>query len=132
MQREYELKFNFPPSDNLHLNLKTQQSRRRIKPAAARNRNFEVSLSFPQCAFLLTQPFTPTTLSDRIDEMLFLDLGFHRVSKRLIQCMSAFHYLETSSNTTATTTTTCCLVVDSGFSLTHIVPTVNARAVVSI
>lgn len=93
-----------------------------------------------QCAFLLTQPFTPTTLSDRLDEILFTDLGFQRVSKRLIQCMAAFRYLEMTNKTIDTTNyeeniqkknTICCLVVDSGFSLTHIVPTVHARAVVN-
>ena len=117
LQREYEIHHSPQQYPSKFNSVKKKNS----KPV---NAHFPESI--PQCAFLLTQPFTPTTLSDRIDEILFLDLGFQRVSKRLIQCMSAHHYLQTTKDTSS-----CCLVVDSGFSMTHIVPTIDAKAVVS-
>ncbi len=78
-----------------------------------------------------------------------------KVGRRLIQCMSANYYLSQLSSISdqeskkANTTTSfsilkeqlgqrvindntgCCCVVDSGFSLTHIVPTVQGLAIVS-
>lgn len=116
LQREHDKRFPGLTSSN-------QKKFKKKKPPPSMNTY--ITESNPHCAFLLTQPFTPTTLSDRIDEILFSDLGFQRVSKRLVQCMSAFHYLKTTKDTTS-----CCLVVDSGFSFTHIVPTLDATAVV--
>ena len=78
-----------------------------------------------------------------------------KVGRRMIQCMSANYYLSQLStipgqeskkadNTTSFSilkeqlgqsvindNTDCCCVVDSGFSLTHIVPTVQGLAIVS-
>jgi actin-related protein 6 len=102
------------------------------------------------CVVLLTPPFTPTVLDDAIDQTVFTDLGFGRCIKLLLPSMAAYRYLHhtnstgnTSKNRTeenGTTTnvlapfsldgTQCCCVVDSGFSFTHVVPTVNTKAVV--
>ena len=123
------------------------------------------TLSSAACqVLLLSQPFTPRSIADRVGEVLFRDLGFVRVGTVLGQCASAFRYVDNddlearmelrlvnnsgSSDSsgggdedptdTADATekipftddeTRCCLVVDSGFSLTHVVPTYQCRAV---
>ena len=126
LQREHEKRFPDPSSTPSN-----PQPMGRFTKKLTKKKTLPTMPTFtesnPHCAFLLTQPFTPTALSDRIDEILFMNLGFQSVSKRLIQCMSAHNYLKTTKDTTS-----CCLVVDSGFSLTHIVPTLDTKAVVSI
>mmetsp|Transcript_16498 Transcript_16498/g.36623 ORF Transcript_16498/g.36623 Transcript_16498/m.36623 type:complete len:692 (+) Transcript_16498:80-2155(+) len=100
---------------------------------------------------MLTQPFTPRSISERIDEVCYDDLGFDVVGKIMIQCASAARYLDGLVRPTrddggdgdtmhddasadggrllSDDGTRCCLVVDSGFSLTHVVPTFECRAV---
>ena len=100
---------------------------------------------------LLTQPFTPRSISDRVDEVWFRDLGFVRVGKILGQCAASARYVdpegrgelrlvnggviregegaEAQISHPDDDETECCLVVDSGFSLTHVVPTYQCQAV---
>lgn len=107
------------------------------------------TLSSMNCqVLLLTQPFTPRSISDRVDEVLFRDLGFVRVGKILGQCAASARYVDpegrkelrlvkgggSSAGEEAQVfpiddETECCLVVDSGFSLTHVVPTYQCQAV---
>ena len=111
------------------------------------------------CVMLLAQPFTPRGILEREDEVWFRDFGFGRVLRRLGACCSAHLYLKEcetsdfgkgveevgrsgggqgSQNHHVRTRglendrTGCCCVVDSGFSVTHIVPTVKSHAIVSI
>jgi actin-related protein len=107
------------------------------------------------CLVLLTPPFMPTVLEDAIDQTVFTDLGCGRCIKLFLPSMAAFRYLHrTHTITTAATSTMeaeddstiamnslapfsfdgtqCCCVVDSGFSFTHVVPTVDTKAVVRI
>ena len=88
---------------------------------------------------LLTQPFTPKSISERVDEVWFRDLGFVRVGKILGQCAAAARYADPEERKELRLVhndvppdddgTECCLVVDSGFSLTHVVPTYQCQAV---
>ena len=105
--------------------------------------------------FCLHQPFTPRNILEKEDEIWFRDFGFGRVQRRLGVCCSAFRYLQivkegcyidakeqqrqkeqqqqrhNDATRIIDDETGCCCVIDSGFSLTHVVPTVDARAIVS-
>jgi hypothetical protein len=103
------------------------------------------------CFVLLAPPFTPMGLDDAIDQTVFTDLGFGRCIKLLLPSMAAYHYLHHTNSTgninknvaeeNGTTTnvlapfssdgTQCCCVVESRFSFTHVVSTINTKAVVS-
>ena len=88
------------------------------------------------CAFvLLEQPFVPSVISEGVDNVLFRELGVGRVAKVLSPCMAAIRYLSQSPEEMPETwlndETQCCLVVDSGFSATHVVPTQNGGQPVS-
>mmetsp|Transcript_3733 Transcript_3733/g.7141 ORF Transcript_3733/g.7141 Transcript_3733/m.7141 type:complete len:634 (-) Transcript_3733:68-1969(-) len=109
------------------------------------------SLLFTHTAAVLclVQPFTPRCILDREDEVWFRDFGFGRVSRRLGACCSAYKYLKdgkinSNNDTTSSTSkgsqdrlnkgilddeTACCCVIDCGFSMTSIVPTINACAI---
>lgn len=105
------------------------------------------------CLILLTPPFMPTVLEDAIDQTVFTDLGCGRCIKLFLPSMAAYRYLYHNPTITAATTsnteaeedntiatnfqapysfdgTQCCCVVDSGFSFTHIIPTIDTKAVV--
>lgn len=101
-----------------------------------------------QCrALLLSQPHLPRTVGDGVDAVLYGDLGFAVVGKVLAQSAAAARYLArlvppdggTVGGGTADDDdrddgvtddgTGCCLVIDSGYSVTHVVPTHRARAV---
>lgn len=111
--------------------------------------------------FCLHQPFTPRNILEKEDEIWFRDFGFGRVHRVLGVCCTAFRYLmlakmmrkelmliEDSTDMNEHEAkeqqlrdkygfvvnddkTGCCCVIDSGFSLTHVVPTVDGRAIVS-
>lgn len=88
------------------------------------------------CAFvLLEQPFVPSVISECVDNILFRELGLGRVVKVLSPCMAAVKYLSQSPEEMPKTwlndETQCCLVVDSGYSATHVVPTHNGGQPVS-
>lgn len=108
--------------------------------------------------FCLHQPFTPRNILEKEDKVWFRDFGFGRVHRMLGTCCSAFRYLKLAREMKKKKIqnivqeeqqqqqqkfqqdygffvnddeTDCCCVIDSGFSLTHIVPTINGRAIVS-
>ena len=111
------------------------------------------------CVMVLAQPFTPRGILEREDEVWFRDFGFGRVVRRLGACCSAQMYIQEwdmrngvgggggdggslkvehengnqeKSREWVNDGTMCCCVVDSGFSVTHIVPTYKTYAIVSI
>ena len=96
------------------------------------------------CCFILTQPFTPSVILNGLDSVVFQDLQFGVCCRRLGACMAAFKYnndkkkqrlsknnevhidsIEKLHNSSVEDYSGCCLVIDSGFSVTHIVPTVD-------
>jgi len=93
----------------------------------------------------LHQPFTPRSIFEKEDEVWFRDFGYGRVGRILGVCCSAFHYLNRGKQKKQQQQqqqqetckledydddeTGCCLVIDSGFSLTHIVPTIDSHAI---
>lgn len=93
--------------------------------------------------FCLVQPFTPRCILEREDEVWFRDFGFGRVGRRLGACCSAYKYIKDGKSSNACSKgsqdrlkkgifddeTGCCCVIDCGFSMTSIVPTVNACAI---
>ena len=99
------------------------------------------SLSFTHttAVFLLSQPFTPRAILEKEDAVWFRDFGFGRVARRLGACCSAYKYLkdgqkalegvEAKDLPPPSDETGCCLVIDCGFSMTHVVPTVDSRAI---
>ncbi len=117
----------------------------RVSPAST---GTPVLYTHTAAVFCLHQPFTPRNILEREDEIWFRDFGFGRVRRRLGACCSAFRYLNLQNlqnlqqkqqqemvnvdiNNLDDDGTGCCCVIDSGFSLTHVVPTVDARAIVS-
>ncbi len=89
--------------------------------------------------FTLCQPFTPRCIIDNEDEVWYRDFGFGRVGRRLGACCSAYKYLQegkggkrqnvNDSIVIDDDETGCCCVIDCGFSMTSIVPTVNTSAI---
>lgn len=120
------------------------QRKRKTKPTVATGAE-EVSKTFTHTAavFCLVQPFTPRCILEREDEVWFRDFGFGKVARKLGACCSAFKYIQEgkatrgdAKNNTANAVrigmeddeTGCCCVIDCGFSMTTIVPTVGATA----
>jgi len=98
------------------------------------------AMTHTHSVMILSQPFTPRCILEKEDEIFFRTFGFGRVIRRLGQCCSAFRYLSLlergepslkSGNSVIDDETGCCCVIDSGFSLTHIVPTVDSCAIES-
>ena len=102
------------------------------------------------CCFILTQPCTPLSILENMEEILFKDLEFGSIIYRLAACMAAYRYNSTKRLTlerqgknsfdpitnmkmlhdrTVQDISRCCLVVDSGFSCTHVVPTYKEMAI---
>jgi actin-related protein len=91
---------------------------------------------------ILTQPFTPGVIQDAIDQTIFFDLGIQNIIQLLQPSMAAFRYLHGTNDNDplldniisaapfSIDGTECCCVVDSGFSFTHVVPTINTKVVV--
>lgn len=94
-----------------------------------------LTFTHTSAVFLLMQPFTPRCIIEKEDECWFRDFGFARVGRRLGACCSAYKYLQDGITASRGGTeydddeTGCCLVVDCGFSMTSIVPTVHAQAI---
>lgn len=77
---------------------------------------------------LLTEaPFTPTSLSSFSTQVIFEEFGFAACAKLPAPILSAYNYSR-SASTTSTNTGDCVLVVDSGFSFTHVVPIYKSKA----
>jgi len=93
------------------------------------------------CLVILTQPFTPGVIQDAIDQTIFCDLGFQNCIQVSQPSMAAYRYLHYTNDSDSSLDissaapfsidgTECCCVVDSGFSFTHVVPTINTKVVV--
>ena len=87
--------------------------------------NSNASTTNNNCAvLLLTQPFTPKVISTNIDYTLYKDLNVSKVSRRLGASVAASYYIKQQN-----TSNKICLVIDSGFSMTHVIPTYNGYAI---
>lgn len=116
--------------------------------------NAQKTFTHTAAVFCLTQPWTPRSILEREDMVWFRDLGFGRVARRLGASCSAYKYLQegkqntahstissTSTNTSTSYSTIparfhvpddntgCCCIIDSGFSMTSIIPTINTMAI---
>jgi actin-related protein 6 len=119
-------------------NYSTVTAKDLVKPTASkRSSPIHDGLTFTHTSavFLLMQPFTPRCIIEKEDECWFRDFGFARVGRRLGACCSAYKYLQDGKTASRGGSeyedddTGCCLVVDCGFSMTSIVPTVHAQAI---
>jgi actin-related protein len=124
-----------------------QKTRKTNPTLTAGSDGSNMTFTHTAAVFCLVQPFTPRCILEREDEVWFRDFGFGKVARKLGACCSAFKYLrdgkcaakveEGNSNSTYATRngieddeTGCCCVIDCGFSMTSIVPTVYATALV--
>lgn len=78
----------------------------------------------PRNATLLvtSAPFTPTTLTGYLDEIVFEELGFGALQRLPAPAAVAQQNFASGGGL-------CCLVVDLGFSATYAIPTLQGRAV---
>ena len=68
-------------------------------------------------SLLVTEPiFNFTSIQENMDEIFFEDYKFQALTRLPSSTLSSYNYSHTHSNTR------CTLVVDSGYSFTHIVP----------
>mmetsp|Transcript_26457 Transcript_26457/g.41004 ORF Transcript_26457/g.41004 Transcript_26457/m.41004 type:complete len:618 (-) Transcript_26457:333-2186(-) len=124
----------------------TKTKKRQQQPLKGGENRHPISAA---CCFLLTQPFTPCTIRNGLDDVIFKDLGFGYSCRRLSACMAAYRYnnerkrklnendgglgpisnVKTLHDENIEDDSGCCLVVDSGFSFTHIVPTIDGKAI---
>lgn len=120
-------------------NYSTVSAKDLAKPSASKRSSpihDGVTFTHTSAVFLLMQPFTPRCIIEKEDECWFRDFGFARVGRRLGACCSAYKYLQDCKTAASLEgvdyeddETGCCLVVDCGFSMTSIVPTVHAQAI---
>jgi len=101
--------------------------------------NMKIIPTHGSTVVLLCKPLVPTCLLEHEDEIWFRNFGFGTIIRRLSACCSAFKYLgqvrssvHVNGGIPDNDETACCCVVESGFSLTHIVPTVQTWALVCI
>jgi len=119
----------------------TIQNKAKAKATLSANKEGgDVIFTHTAAVFCLSQPFTPRCILEKEDEVWFRDFGFGRVARRLGACCSAFKYLRDGKKIAHSTDETarvgmeddetgCCCVIDCGFSMTSIVPTVDANAI---
>uniref|UniRef100_A0A914W9Q4 Actin-related protein 6 n=1 Tax=Plectus sambesii TaxID=2011161 RepID=A0A914W9Q4_9BILA len=74
-----------------------------------------IVLTEPHCNFL--------SVKDATDEVLFEDYGFASALRTNASALSAFGYLDANPDER------CCLIVDSGYSFTHIAPYCDGRVI---
>lgn len=82
-----------------------------------------MKVDFPETTLLLTEPhFNFTSIKDATDEILFEEYNFKALCRSTAAQLSAFkcHKEEVEKHL-------LCLVVDSGYSFTHIVPVFNGK-----
>ncbi|CAH3016407.1 unnamed protein product [Porites evermanni] len=83
-----------------------------------------MKVDFPETTLLLTEPhFNFTSIKDASDEILFEEYGFKALCRTTAAQLSAF-----KSHNEETEKRLVCVVVDSGYSFTHIVPVFNGKA----
>lgn len=93
------------------------------------NRLFSKSLmniTPSDCNLILTEaPFTPTSLQNDINELIYEDFGFKSSLRRPAAWFSAYEFSKT--NPVNTEHASCCTIIDSGFSFSHAYPFINNK-----
>lgn len=79
-------------------------------------------VDFADTSIIITEPyFNFTSIQESMNEILFEEYQFQSVLRINAGSLAAHHYFHTKPSQL------CCLVVDSGFSFTHIVPYCRSR-----
>uniref|UniRef100_A0A8C6WIY6 Actin related protein 6 n=1 Tax=Neogobius melanostomus TaxID=47308 RepID=A0A8C6WIY6_9GOBI len=79
-------------------------------------------VDFADTSIIITEPyFNFTTIQESMNEILFEEYQFQSVLRINAGSLSAHHFFHTNPKQL------CCLVVDTGFSFTHIVPYCRSR-----
>ncbi|KAK2880640.1 actin-related protein 6 [Channa argus] len=79
-------------------------------------------VEFPDTSIIITEPYYNfTSIQESMNEILFEEYQFQSALRINAGSLSAHHYFQTKP------LQLCCLVVDSGFSFTHIVPYCRSR-----
>lgn len=79
-------------------------------------------VDFADTSIIITEPyFNFSTIQESMNEILFEEYQFQSALRINAGSLSAHHYFHTKPSEL------CCLVVDSGFSFTHIVPYCRSR-----
>lgn len=79
-------------------------------------------VDFADTSIIITEPyFNFTTIQESMNEILFEEYQFQSVLRINAGSLSAQHFFHTNPKQL------CCLVVDTGFSFTHIVPYCRSR-----
>ena len=78
------------------------------------------------CNLILTEaPFTPSSLQNDMNELIFEDFGFKSSLRRPAAWFSAYEFSKTIPIDTEHPS--CCTVIDSGFSFSHAYPFINNK-----
>ncbi|XP_078090836.1 actin-related protein 6 isoform X1 [Mustelus asterias] len=81
------------------------------------DQEFLTSVDFPETTIIITEPyFNFNSIQESMNEILFEEYQFQAVYRTNAGTLSAHKYFEENNSEL------CCLVVDSGYSFTHIVP----------
>lgn len=79
-------------------------------------------VEFADTSIIITEPyFNFTSIQESMNEILFEEYQFQSALRTNAGSLSAHHYFHTKP------TELCCLVVDTGFSFTHIIPYCRSR-----
>ncbi|XP_031574279.1 actin-related protein 6-like [Actinia tenebrosa] len=84
-----------------------------------------LQVNFQETTLLITEPqFNLPSIKEAMDEIIFEDYNFHALSRSSAPQLSAYksHQEETQKHLV-------CLVIDAGFSFTHIVPVFNGKII---
>lgn len=80
------------------------------------------NVDFSDTCLIITEPyFNFVSMQETITEILFEDYKFHSILRINPGALSAYHYLKDKPSEL------CCMVVDSGFSFTHIIPHIKGK-----
>ena len=77
------------------------------------------------CLVLTEPPFAPDALQNDMNEVVFEHFGFRECLRRPASWFSAYEFSQDPPE--GTCNPTCCLVLDSGFSFTHLMPFVDVK-----
>jgi len=82
-----------------------------------------MKVDFPETTVLVTEPqFNFSSIKDAMDEILFEEYNFKAICRSTAAQLSAY-----KSHNDESEKRIMCLVVDSGYSFTHIVPVFNGK-----
>lgn len=97
------------------------------------NRIFDVdhlNISPMNHSLVVTEPFlNPLEFQNEMNEVVFEDYRFESCCRRPAVCFLEHYFQQQHDKANAATRHGCMLVVDSGFSFTHIVPFIDHKAV---